>query len=128
MIQFQILNGKRAGTALRARRFPVRIGRSGAAEMCLDDPGVWENHLQINLRSDRAVEAVVCEPAIATVNGQPLHEAVLHNGDIIEMGSVRIRFGLRPATQRSQRLRETLTWVALAVLSFGQVVLIYWLG
>jgi len=61
------------------------------------------------------------------VNGQRVQEAVLRNGDLIEAGSVKMRFGLSPAPQHSLRLREGLTWFALAVLCLGQVALIYWL-
>ena len=38
-----------------------------------------------------------------------------------------MRFGLSATRQRSLRLREALTWLALAGLCFGQVALIYWL-
>ncbi len=128
MVLFQILNGSKAGTSEVARRFPFRIGRSASADLCLEDTGVWDEHLEIRLRADRSVEAVVKEPALAMVNGEPVKEAVLHNGDIIGLGSLQVRFGLSPSRQRSLSVREILTWIGLALLCAGQVVLIYWLG
>jgi hypothetical protein len=128
VVQFQILTGKQAGTTWVARRFPVQIGRSANADLCLNEEGVWEQHLLLNLRPDCGIEAVVPEPALASVNGKPFRETVLHNGDILALGALQVRFGISPTRQRSLRWREWLTWFALGLLSLGQVVLIYWLG
>ncbi len=110
------------------RRFPVQIGRSPKSDLCLDDEGVWEQHLVVNLRPDNAVEAVVPEPALASVNGKPFREAVLQNGDVLALGALELRFGISPTHQRSLRWREVLTWIALGMLTLGQVALIYWLA
>jgi hypothetical protein len=128
VVQFQILTGKQAGTTWVARRFPVQIGRSPKADLCLNEEGVWEQHLVIHLRPDSGFEAVVPEPALASVNGQPFRQAALRNGDVVALGALQVRFGMSPTRQRSLRFRELLTWFALAVLSLGQGVLIYWLG
>jgi hypothetical protein len=52
-------------------------------------------------------------------------EAILRNGDVLSMGALKIQFALSPVRQASQRLRECLTWAALAILCLGQVALIY---
>ena len=113
---------------MATRHFPVHIGRAANADLSLEDSGVWDDHLQIRLRPDRSFEAVVSGSAIATLNAEPLSHAVLHNGDVLGVGSVQIRFGLSPTRQRSLRFREAATWFALALLSFAQVALIYLLG
>ncbi len=128
MVLLQILNGKKAGANLATRHFPVHIGRAANADLPLEDPGIWDDHLQIRLRPDRSFEAVVSGSAIATLNAEPLSQAVLHNGDVLGLGSVQIRFGLSPTRQRSLRFREAATWFALALLCFAQVALIYLLG
>ncbi len=128
MIQFQILSGKQAGTTWVTRRFPVQIGRSAKSNLCLDDEGVWEQHLLVNLRPDHGVEAIVPEPALASINGKPFREAVLQNGDVLALGAMEVRFGISPTRQRSLGWRELLTWIALAMLTLGQVALIYWLA
>jgi hypothetical protein len=67
--------------------------------------------------------------AFVAVNGQRLEQPlVLRNGDVIELGAVKLRFGLSPTRQRSLRFREAVTWIALAALCLGQVALIYWLA
>jgi len=50
MVQLKILSGTRAGTTWAARRFPVRIGRSPSADLQLEEPGVWDHHLQLDFK------------------------------------------------------------------------------
>jgi hypothetical protein len=122
---FCILNGSKAGTRWVACRLPFRVGRSSVDELRLDDPGVWEHHLRIELRERRHAALVAAPDALTTVNGQSAQDAILRNGDVIELGSLRLQFGLSPTTHRSLRLREAFTWVALVLLSLGQIALIY---
>jgi hypothetical protein len=128
VLQFQVLTGKQAGTTWVTRRFPVRIGRLANSDLCLNEEGVWDQHLVVNLRSDNAVEAVTQEPALALVNGKLFNQSVLQNGDVIAMGATELRFGISSARQRSLGWRELMTWIALSLLTLGQVALIYWLG
>jgi len=127
MLQLDILSGKKAGTQLVARRFPLRLGRSAQSELVLDDDGVWEQHAEFTLHSDEGVVLSASPQAFVAVNGQKTQQVRLHNGDLIEAGSVKLRFSLSATTQSGLRLRETLTWLALAALCLGQVALIYWL-
>src|SRR5256885_12758222 len=52
---------------------------------------------------------------------------LLRSGDIIQAGSASIGFALSPMRQRGLRVRETLVWTFLAMLSLAQVAVIYWL-
>jgi pSer/pThr/pTyr-binding forkhead associated (FHA) protein len=117
-----------AGTEWVARRFPVRIGRAAPCHVCLEDDGVWNPHAEIRLAKKEGFQFVVLGDALASINGQPVQEAPLRNGDVLELGSARLLFALSPARQRRLVLRETLTWLALAALCLGQAALIYWLG
>jgi hypothetical protein len=63
--------------------------------------------------------------ALTTVNGQSARQIFLRNGDIIELGPVRIQFWLSQTRQVDLRLREVLTWSALAGLCVAQVLLVY---
>jgi hypothetical protein len=65
------------------------------------------------------------EGALLSVNGVRVDEAILRNGDVISIGALNIQFALSPVRQSSQRVRECLTWAALALLCLGQVALIY---
>jgi len=127
VVQLDVLTGKKAGTRTIARRFPFHVGRSSQAALVLQDDGVGDRHLQIDLRSAAGAILTASAEALTLINGESVGEAVLRNGDVIELGCVRLRFGLSPTRQRSLRLREALTWLALAALCLGQVALIYWL-
>ncbi len=127
MVQLKILSGKKAGTVWVARRFPVRIGRSPAADLQQEENGVWDQHLQIGLSPGEGFVLTTQPNALVSVNGQPVQHAVLRNGDTIELGSLKLRFWLGETRQAGLRLRERLTWAVLAAVSLGQVGLIYWL-
>jgi hypothetical protein len=64
---------------------------------------------------------------LATVNGQPTQQSVLRNGDLIEIGSLKIQFWLGEAAQRGLKIREGLVWSIIAAVTLGQIALVYWL-
>ena len=125
---FQVLDGKQAGTNFVARRFPFRIGRAPAVDLRLDESGVWDEHLQIGCSLQQGFTVRVQAPALASLNDKPMTNAVLKNGDVLRVGSIRLSFWLPPAPMASQRTREALTWVGLGGLAGLQVWLIYWMS
>lgn len=127
MIQFQILSGKQAGSDIVVRHFPFCIGRGADADLQLDDAGVWDRHVQIEFQAGEGFTFSVNTQALTLVNGERVESGVLRNGDLIELGSMRLRFWLARSKQKSLRFRETLTWMALIALFGGQIALIYWL-
>ena len=127
MIQLQILSGKLAGTGSVARRFPFRIGRLASADLRLEEDGIWDQHLELNLITPAGFVLSAQSNALATVNGQRVEQTVLRNGDLIEIGSLKMRFWLSATRQIGLRFREWLTWGALVLLAVGQVCLVYWL-
>jgi pSer/pThr/pTyr-binding forkhead associated (FHA) protein len=127
MVQLKVLSGKKAGTSWVARRFPVRIGRSSADDLQLEESGVWQQHLKLDFIPAEGIVLSAQPDALATVNGQPVHQAVLRNGDTIEIGSLRMQFWLSETRQSGLRVREGLTWAGIAAVSLGQIGLIYWL-
>ena len=127
MLQLSILSGKTAGTVWVARRFPVRIGRAAGCDLSLEGNGVWDEHLRVRFEPARGFVLETTPNALATINGQPLQRTVLRNGDLIEIGSVKMQFCLSETRQTGLRLREALTWAAIAGISLGQIGLIYWL-
>jgi hypothetical protein len=65
---------------------------------------------------------------LARINGEQMDQSTaLRNGDVIELGSLRMQFWLGEPRQRGLRLREGLTWLAIALICLGQIGLIYWL-
>jgi hypothetical protein len=127
MFQLKVLSGKKAGTVWLARRFPVRIGRAAAADLQLEESGVWDQHLKLDLSPEEGIVLSAQPNALATVNGQPAHRVVLRNGDAIDVGSLRMQFWLSEARQAGLSFREGLTWAGITAVSLGQVGLIYWL-
>lgn len=127
MVQLSILSGKQAGSQWVARRFPVRIGRSAEADLRLDEAGVWDQHAQIRLKSREGFELRAENDALVSVNGEPFRSGLLRNGDRIELGAAKLQFWLAESRQRGLGSREMLTWVGIALVSLGQVALVYWL-
>lgn len=127
MIQLKLLSGQRAGNVWVARRFPVRIGRSAAADLQLEDEGVWDQHLQLEFKRGDGFFLHTQPNALATVNGQAIQQTRLRNGDAIEIGALKLRFWLSETRQSGLRFREWFTWVAIAAVSLVEIALLYWL-
>jgi len=127
MVRFQILSGKKAGASWAARRFPVRVGRSPAADLQLEEPGVWDEHFQVTLNPAAGFVLETAPEALVAANGQPVQHIVLRNGDCIEIGAVKLRFWLDDARQRGLRVREGLVWFLFGLVCASQIALVYWL-
>jgi len=127
MVLLKLLTGQKAGVTYTARRFPVRIGRGARASLRVEEDGVWDEHLELNLAPAEGFVLCVQSNALAAVNGQPLARTVLRNGDSIEIGSLKMEFWLADTLQAGLRFREGLTWLAIGAVSLGQVGLVYWL-
>jgi pSer/pThr/pTyr-binding forkhead associated (FHA) protein len=127
MIQFNILSGKKAGAQTVARRFPFRIGRAAQNNLQLEDDGVWDSHLTLEFQKQAGFRLAASPNALATVNGEPVREKILRNGDIITLGSARLQFWLAAAQQRGLRLRENFIWALIAAVTAAQLALVYWL-
>jgi pSer/pThr/pTyr-binding forkhead associated (FHA) protein len=127
MVQLQWLTGKQAGTRWVARRFPVRIGRSPACDLQLEESGVWDDHAELTLDPVNGVMLAARPDALVTVNREPVQTTRLRNGDSVEIASVRLQFWLAETRQRGLRVREWFVWSLVAVISLGEIALIYWL-
>lgn len=124
MVQFKVLSGKMAGTLVVARRFPFQIGRSAQADLTLEEAGVWEDHLEIQLEPESGFIAVPYGDALITVNGESGRRSRLRNGDRIEMGAAVLQFWLGETRQRGLRVREWLTWGIITLITGLQLYLI----
>ena len=127
MVQLRILSGKKAGEAFIARHFPVRVGRSSAADLRVEEDGVWEQHLELDFRPGEGFFLKAHPEALARINGETVGQARLKNGDGIEIGSLKLQFWLSETRQSTLRAREWLTWAGIGIISLGQVLLVYWL-
>lgn len=127
MVQIKILSGSRAGEKCRIKQFPCLIGRSAEAQICIAETGVWDRHLELEIDPVGRFSLRACSEALVTLNGHSAAQASLRNGDLIELGAVRLQFWLDETEQRALWLRETLTWAAITLISGAQVALIVWL-
>jgi pSer/pThr/pTyr-binding forkhead associated (FHA) protein len=127
MIQLRVLSGKTAGDLWIARRFPVRIGRAPTSSLRLEESGIWDSHIHIDFLRKEGFILQTQPNALASVNNQPIERVVLRNGDLIQLGSVKLQFWLSEPRQVGLRFREWLTWTAITIISLAQVALIYWL-
>jgi pSer/pThr/pTyr-binding forkhead associated (FHA) protein len=127
MVLFHILSGSRAGAEIVACHFPFRVGRGARADLRLEGGGVWDEHCEVTRDAGRGMLLRSHAAALTLVNGHKIEEVALRNGDLIELGEIRLQFWLAPAVQTRLTLRETSTWIALAALVVGQFSLIYWL-
>ena len=127
MVQLRFLNGKRSGSIQILRNYPCSIGRNPSSDVPVEEPGVWDQHCEIDLDLSCGFTLKTDPSAIASVNGEPVQRALLKNGDRIDLGALKLQFWLNPSQTRSFRIRELLTWVALVFFSLFQVALFYWL-
>lgn len=125
MIQLHLLSGRTAPATLAAPHLPATLGRDAGCDLCLEEDGVWDRHLEFSATVSHQIRLQSATGAFTAVNGQPLQDALLCSGDLIEIGGVRLRFGLAPVRQRSLVWREASTWIALGALAAGQIALIY---
>jgi hypothetical protein len=91
----------------------------------LEAPGVWDRHIQLELVAAKGIALSVLPGALASVNGRPSSHELLHNGDLIDLGSVKLQFWLSQTRQRGLKTREILTWAGLALLSLIEVAIVY---
>ena len=124
MVQLRVLNGSRAGSAQTAVQFPCTIGRASGDHLQLVEAGVWERHLQLDLQIPDGFRVRRLGEGRASVNGVEFDDLALRNGDVIELGAVKVQFWLGEVRQSSNRARETLVWLGLAALVLLEGVLI----
>ena len=125
MVQFQVISGKMAGSVYAARHFPFHIGRARNADLRLEEPGVWDEHLRLSLVPGEGFVLQTRPPALAALNGQPFEEALLRNGDAIEIGGLKLHFWLGETRQKKLRWREAWIWALVVLVTAAQVFLIY---
>ena len=127
MVQLSILSGKMAGTSWVARHFPVRIGRSPSADLRADEDGVWDEHLSIEFIPAEGFLLQSCSEANVSLNGEAVRRKALRNGDLIELGGLKLQFWLGAVLPGSSRARELLIWLGIAAVAVSQVALMWWL-
>ena len=116
-----------AGREIDASHFPLLIGRAAKADLRLDDIGVWDRHLVLFLDPEKGISLKIQESAHASINGQSFEQAIMRNGDIVELGAVKLRFWLAKARRYNLVWREWMVWAIVTGIALTQIAIIYWL-
>ena len=124
MVQLQVLSGGPRRAVYTVGEFPWRVGRGQTADLRLEEPGVWEEHLVLDFIPLEGYVITRQGEALAAVNGENFERRRLRNGDLIEMGAVKLRFWLAQTSQRGLRFRELAVWVLVALLVCFEVMVI----
>ena len=127
MVRLRVLNGARAGFSHLTGRFPCTIGRAASDDLQLIEPGIWDGHLQLDLRVPDGFLLSRLGQGRATVNGVEFDQIRLRNGDLIELGAAKLQFWIGDIQPAGQRLRELLLWIGLSTLVLLEFGLIVWL-
>ena len=129
MVQLNILSGEYQQQFVKSNTFPIRIGRGENCQLQLVDTGIWENHLELNLNEKHHFTIRTASDATAMVNGKPLKGVqLLRNGDLIEIGLVKIQFWLGTVQQKNLGIREAAVWALLLAVTMAEIYLLFWLG
>lgn len=127
MIEVWLLEGKQAGAWWTARRFPVRIGRHPDSDIALEEPGVWDDHLELDYEREAGFVARPLSEGTVLVDGHPAGTVAVRNGSTLRVGGALLQFWMAPAAQRRFRLLEACLWLGLLLLCAAEVILMLWL-
>ena len=104
--------------------FPFTIGRSAQASLQLVAPGVFEDHLRLELDPDDGVVVQVGAGALATVGGESFQRRRLRQGEEVSIGAFELRLLLSPPARRSLRFWEIILWLMLAGVVIVELILL----
>ena len=100
-----------SGTTFQLRDPVTTLGRGVGVAVALDDPTVSRLHAEVVRRGPHAYVADMGLSTNGTlVNGRPVARRVLADGDVVQVGRVRLRVaGLPPVADDAQPVRRTQT-------------------
>ena len=126
MVQLNILSGRYERHYVEAGHFPVLIGRGVACHLQLEELGVWERHAVLDFRRGEGFLLRPASDATTLVNGERLNgERHLCNGDLVELGFIKLQFWLGSVKPRSLAAAEGLVWLGLALVVALQAWLLW---
>jgi len=128
MVELTILDGPERGRVMTLSRFPARVGRRSEVEGSLTGPGVWDHHFSICEDENRRFKLVVEDGARVSVGGQFVEGISLRNGEVLGVGGLRLRFGLKVPEQRPLETRERAVWVMGAMILLFEGWIIHWVS
>jgi predicted component of type VI protein secretion system len=124
MLQLTWQDERGSGGSHIASKFPLVIGRSAAAGLRMEAPGVWDSHAVVRHDRDTSKFAIASggEGALL-VNGERVTEKVLKPGDRVQLGGAVILVSLAPARSASLRPREAAFWTLFCLILVLEILL-----
>ena len=121
MVQFEVFWASGEATIHPFSSLPCTIGRDTRCDLCLPEPGVWDQHVTISLTEDSSFRVVRQSEGTLILNGEVVEDAPLRNGDTLELGGITVRFWLTPVRPRSQSAGDWVFW-GLVGLVFATMI------
>jgi len=93
----------------------------------MEEAGVWDEHVKLSLDPPKVFCSKLKTDAFASINGKQAQRAALRNGDIIELGSLKLQFWLSEAPRVDCGFAKRLSGTIITAVCLAQVALVYWL-
>jgi FHA domain len=125
MFEVTVLDGVEAGVSrmVRGTRLPFTVGRGGS-DLSLPAPGVWERHFEILLSPEYRFGLRCGGETSVLVNGVPMKESRLKNGDIVQCGAAKLLFSLTSPKRKSMAPWAGFAWALLGSVTLLELLLI----
>lgn len=87
------MSGERQGRIVALPNKPMTLGRSASCDLVLEDPRVSSSHAEISPRDPEYVIKDLDSRNGTYINNQRVGEAILHENDVIRIGTFYLKFG-----------------------------------
>jgi ABC transport system ATP-binding/permease protein len=115
------LNGRLQGTLWTLGRSEVRVGKDPQAELSIPQRSLADFHAKLLQTSGSIWRVQELAPGGVRVNGVAYADSLLHDGDVLELGALRLRFvgPGAPAPQLPRRSSSRLPLVGAVLAGVG---------
>jgi len=127
MFRLSVVEGRQRGRHEDLKRFPFVIGKNPDAQLQLRDPGVWEDHLVVELLAKGGPTARRLGEGVVSVNAEPVDSTKLRNGDLISLGAAVLRFSAVPAPRKALMVQNAAAWFLVGAIALMELALLVFL-
>jgi two-component system cell cycle response regulator len=113
-----VLEGTSVGEVYKLEKFPLILGRDSTCDITIVEEGISRQHAKIEKKDTSYVLADLGSTNGSFVNGMPIIQSVLSEGDKIRLGDILLKFSLQDAidvshqeNMREMAMRDPLTKV-----------------
>lgn len=127
MFNLTVVEGKQRGQRVDLKSYPFVIGKNSEAHLKFSEPGVWDNHIAIELSQGKGPELRRLGDGVVSLNSEPIDLSCLRNGDLISFGAVVLRFGLSPVKRKPLSFLNSASWMAIILVGLIELLLMVYL-